>query len=488
LVTLLLASCTINTSGLQVAGQSRDAGSGADRGVGGALDSGRQGDSPDSDGRGGTADAASIGTGGAGGTARGGTSGSLGGVGGLVGDTHEVDASVVDDPVAEGGHWGGSGGSTGATSLMAGSGGAVASGGSLGLGGATDAGSMMGAGGVVVTGGSPGADGGPSAGNSRDQCKPVGWATLSGRTGGVVSVTGGGSATPVVVKSFSELQKYASDSHPQVIHIDGTLGVGWRDSAGDRLTVTSNKTIVGQRPGTVLKAAVNISSASNVIVRNIVIHGPGSSSSTGWDNLTIDGTSKNIWIDHCEFWDGQDGNADVTKGADNVTFTWNIFGYAIPGHTHNLSNLVGSSDSEPVSVGKLNITYMFNWWKAAYERQPRCRYGHVHVVNNLYTGDATIGASALGVSNGLDCNVLTENNHFIDQTEPINLSKQAGKDSVQQAVGNIFENCSGNHVGNGTAFTPPYEYKSFMAPASEVKAVVEKFAGATLPSPTVCAH
>ena len=131
-------------------------------------------------------------------------------------------------------------------------------------------------------------------------------------------------------------------------------------------------------------------------------------------------------MDHCEFWDGQDGNADVVKGADTVTFTWSIFGYALSGHSHNLSNLIASSDSEPESEGKLDITYMFNWWNAATERQPRCRYGYIHVVNNLYTASASVGASKLGVTNGFSCNVLTENNHFISQNAPIDLGKQAG--------------------------------------------------------------
>ena len=162
-----------------------------------------------------------------------------------------------------------------------------------------------------------------------DQCKPIGWATRSGRTSTAFEVTGGGNATPIIVKTFSDLQKYAKDSSPRVIYIDGTLGDGWSGTTGSRLNITaSNKTIIGLKPGTLLKAPIHITSkASNIIIRNIVIQGPGSNADQAWDNLTIEGESKNIWIDHCEFWDGQDGNADVVKGSDNVTFTWCIFGY-----------------------------------------------------------------------------------------------------------------------------------------------------------------
>ncbi|MDY6332593.1 MAG: CBM35 domain-containing protein [Fibrobacter sp.] len=321
-----------------------------------------------------------------------------------------------------------------------------------------------------------------------DQCKPIGWATRSGRTSTEFNVTGGGNSTPITVKTFADLQKYAKDSSPRVIYIDGTLGDGWSGTTGSRLNITaSNKTIIGLKPGTLLKAPIHITSkASNIIIRNIVIQGPGSNADQAWDNLTIEGESKNIWIDHCEFWDGQDGNADVVKGSDNVTFTWCIFGYKKKS-THNLSNLIGSSDNEPVSEGKLNVTYMFNWWKAANQRKPRCRYGNVHVVNNLLTGDASItnGTDVLGISAGHMCRVRTERNVFINEANPIYTGNANGT-GVNEVIDNIFTNCSGNTKGTGTSFTPPYEYTSFMLKASEVEAAVKANAGATLKSPTEC--
>ena len=321
-----------------------------------------------------------------------------------------------------------------------------------------------------------------------DQCKPIGWATRSGRTSTEFNVTGGGNATPITVTTFADLQKYAKDSSPRVIYIDGTLGDGWSGTTGSRLNITaSNKTIIGLKPGTLLKAPIHITSkASNIIVRNIMIQGPGSNADQAWDNLTIEGESKNIWIDHCEFWDGQDGNADVVKGSDNVTFTWCIFGYKKKS-THNLSNLIGSSDNEPVSEGKLNVTYMFNWWKAVNQRKPRCRYGNVHVVNNLFTGDASItnGTDVLGVAAGHMCSVRTERNVFINENNPIYTGVANGT-GVNEVIDNIFTNCSGNTKGTGTSFTPPYEYTSFMLKASEIEAAVKANAGATLKSPTEC--
>lgn len=459
---LLLAACQSSTGGTIM-----DASQGGSRSSGGATASGGK-----------------VGTGGAHGN------------GGATGTSSDASGGVAGNAgVATGGKAGGTGGSPGTGGAMADAGGATSTGGTSASGGASPTGGRPGSGGSTSAGGKAGSGGaGGTAGSGggtasgADQCKPVGWATWSGRSGGAASVTGGGDVTPIVVTTFADLAKYASDGQPRVIHIDGTLGAGWSGTSGDRLEIASNKTIVGLLPGTLLKAPIHIKNASNVIVRNIVIRGPGSNQDQAWDNINIEGSSKNIWIDHCEFWDGQDGNADVVKGPDNVTFTWNTFGYSIPGHDHNLSNLIASSDNEPVSDGKLDITYMFNWWQAAAERQPRCRYGQIHVVNNLYTPDSSVGPSKLGVTNGYSCNVKTENNHFIGQNEPIDLGKQAGTGSVQESVGNLFESCSGNETGSGTAFTPPYEYKSFMVPAAQVKALVQKNAGATLASPTACAR
>jgi len=411
-----------------------------------------------------------------------------GGAPGSGGQTASGGSTVTGGTTGTGGRigTGGTTGTGGSIGTGGGSGGVVATGGATntggkGTGGITVTGGTTGSGGMSVTGGATG-----SGGADASCSVPIGWVTRTGRTATAFNVTGGGTTTPIVVKTWADLAKYASDAQARVIHIDGTLGGGWSGSSGDRLEVKSNKTIVGLKAKTQLNAAIHVSGASNVILRNIVVKGPGSNEDQAWDNINIEGASKNVWVDHCEFWDGQDGNADVVKGPDNVTFTWCIFGYEKPGHTHNLSNLIASSDSEPESDGKLNITYMSNWFKAVTERAPRCRYGNIHVLNNLYTSDSAVGANKLGVTNGFSCNVRTENNHFIGMNAPIDLGKQAGTGSVQESIGNLFENCSGGQKGSGTAFVPPYEYKSTMVTADKVKALVQARAGATLTNAASC--
>lgn len=314
-------------------------------------------------------------------------------------------------------------------------------------------------------------------------CRAIGWATRVGRTGGEFNVTGGGDAAPVIVDNFGDLQQLAAGTEPRVIYIDGPVGDGFRDGAGDRLDIGSNKTIVGSRPGTLLNAAILISGddSSNIILRNVVVNGPGSDDQQSWDNINITSGARNIWVDHCEFWDGQDGNADVIRGADNVTFTFNVFGYRGNG-LHNLSNLVASSDNEPESEGKLDITLMFNHFRGADQRTPRCRYGDIHVVNNLFTTEGL--SSSMGTSPGVQCRILTENNHFIGISEPIH-EREGGINELRGD--NIFEATSGNTAAfGGAAFEPPYAYGDVLLPAAEVRARLEGRVGATLGSPTLC--
>lgn len=310
----------------------------------------------------------------------------------------------------------------------------------------------------------------------------MGWATRSGRSSQPYNIVGGGNARPVVVSNFADLQRYALDESPRVIHIDGAVGSGWSGTSGDRLRVGSNKTIVGMRPGTRLAAPIQIRGSSNVIIRNLVIKGPGSNSDQAWDNIVIERGAKNVWIDHCEFWDGQDGNADVVRGADNITFTWSIFGYTTDGG-HNFSNLVASGDVEPESEGKLNITLMFNHFRGVAQRQPRCRHGDIHIVNNLFTKDGMTSQS--GVSAGVNCRVLVENNHFIGIANPVH--ERRGNGTSELRGKNIFENTTGSTNGNGgKAFEPPYNYKNQLVDASRVKGMLQGRVGATLSSPNAC--
>ncbi|MBL0358192.1 MAG: InlB B-repeat-containing protein [Chitinophagaceae bacterium] len=306
-------------------------------------------------------------------------------------------------------------------------------------------------------------------GVSQDQCIPVGWATQNGGT------TGGGAAVPVTVTTLAALQTQASSSGAKVIYVSGNMGAG----VSTRVSVAANKTIIGL-PGAKLIGGFDVK-ANNIIIRNMKIQGPGSVDVNGVDCITIDGAS-NVWIDHCDISDGQDGNMDIANGANYIAVTWCKFSYSSASTNHQFCNLLGNSDSKTSDRGKLKITMMYNWWTSGCkERMPRVRFGQVHVVNNYFncTGNSHC------VRAGKEADLLVESNYFDGVRTPIDLYQN--NFTAVTSRNNTYVSTTGNTAGSGTAFTPPYVLT--IAASGNVKSLVSNAtcgAGATMTSPTGC--
>lgn len=303
-----------------------------------------------------------------------------------------------------------------------------------------------------------------------DQCAPVGWATQNGGT------TGGGSATPVTVTTLSDLTTRANGSGSRVIYVSGTMGSG----VGTRVRVAANTTIIGL-PGATLYGGFDVR-GNNVIIRNMIVRGPGSVDVDGVDCISIDGANTtNVWIDHCDIYDGQDGNMDITNGANYISVTWTKFRYTSASSNHQFCNLLGNSDSKTSDRGRIKVTMMYNWWTSGcVERMPRVRFGQVHVVNNLFDSPQ----ADYCVRAGIEADILVESNYFDGVNDPIDLYEN--NFTAVTSRNNVFNNTTGNTTGSGTSFTPPYSLT--ISPAANVKAAVTAScgAGATLPSPTTC--
>lgn len=299
---------------------------------------------------------------------------------------------------------------------------------------------------------------------AQDQCAPVGWATQNGGT------TGGGSAAPVTVTTISQLQTEAKSGSAKVIYVSGVIGSG----VNTRVVVSSNKTIIGL-PGAKLIGGMDIKDAKNVIVRNLIIQGPGAVDVDGVDCMTIQ-NSTNVWVDHMEIYDGQDGNLDVVNGSNYVSITWCKFHYTSASKDHMFSNLIGNSDSKTSDRGKLKVTMQYNWWATGVkERMPRVRFGEVHVVNNLF--DSPNSSSC--VRAGKEANLLVEGNVFRGVKKPVDLYNNDF--TAVTSKDNLFFNTSGNQAGSGNSFSPPYSLAK--TPAAQVEALVKSKAGATLAGP-----
>lgn len=355
-------------------------------------------------------------------------------------------------------HAGASGGGGGAPASTAG----AASGGSNSLGGSGSGGG--GATGVGGAGGAAGAGGSPAPGGSIQVDDPVpGYASVAGGT------TGGGKelASAVTVNSMSALQDAAKGSRASIILVEPGNYAG-------ALTLGSNKTIIGKGPGVTITGNIRISGSdvSNVIIRNLAIRGNKCGSydecKGGQDGVYIGSGAHHVWLDHLDIADGQDGNCDITQGADYVTVSWSHFHYTYA-KEHRFSNLIAGSDDEPNSVGKLHITYMNSHWGERVDtRQPRGRFGNVHMLNNYHN---TGGSQIHGV--GKDMALIAENSVY---EEKLSIWTDMGSPRGWKGIGN--EGTASNmNASMGTVFEIPYKYAAM--PASQVvKAVTAEKGGA----------
>jgi pectate lyase len=218
--------------------------------------------------------------------------------------------------------------------------------------------------------------------------KPIGFATLNGGT------TGGAAGQTVTAKTFTELKNYAESSTPYVILVEGTITNG---AAGGRVSIKSNKSLVGTGKGAFLSGVgLEVANNNNVIIQNLRVTLVGTttpSSVNGGDAISISGTSKNVWIDHCEVFsedpsvqtnkDLYDGLIDIKGQTGFITISWTYW------HDHHKGGLVGAADDDLFADRK--VTLHHNHYKNVKLRVPMYRGSVGHFFNNYVVGaeDAT---------------------------------------------------------------------------------------------------
>jgi pectate lyase len=217
---------------------------------------------------------------------------------------------------------------------------------------------------------------------------PIGFATLNGGT------NGGEGGQVVTVTSYADLKSYAESSTTYIIMVEGTISNG---SAGGQINVNSNKSIIGVGSAALLSGvAFNISSKNNIIIQNLratLVGASTPSSINGGDVIGIQGTSRNIWIDHCELYsedpsvqtniDLYDGLIDIKHETGFITISYNYL------HDHHKGGLVGAADDDLYDDRK--VTYHHNHYQNVRLRVPMYRGSVGHFFNNYIVGasDAT---------------------------------------------------------------------------------------------------
>lgn len=312
-------------------------------------------------------------------------------------------------------------------------------------------------------------------------CSEVpGWASQNGGT------TGGGSAAETTVTNYAQLKAAIENDAVKVVKVVGVITIpatstgriSFQDQTGKTLYGTSGARIVSTDQTKANSGIIYIKRCKNIIIRNLIFEGPGAYDTDGWDNATLD-DCQNVWVDHCEFRDGVDGNFDVKNKSDFITVSYTKFTYLKApraggsggSNDHRYSNLIGSSDGATADRGTFRITFARCWWASGCrERMPRVRFGRIQIINSYF--NSTVSNKC--VAAGLEANIRVDNSVFENVNQPIDL--MTGFTAVT-SKGNIFTNTTGNTTGSGTAFTPPYSIVTL--DASAVKSNITAGAGAT---------
>jgi pectate lyase len=258
----------------------------------------------------------------------------------------------------------------------------------------------------------------------------------------------------------------------------------------------ANKTVYGL-PGSVLQNSIHsavvaqsgvlsFNRCKNIILRNLTFKSAGAYDIDGNDNLQFQ-SSDYIWVDHCDFFDGVDGNFDCNNGSDHISITWCRFRYLIKPYAggsggsddHRNCCLWGGSDNNEKDRGHLRTTFANCWWdQGCHERMPRVRFGQVHIVNCLYSCSGNgycIGAAYAS-------NIYAEKNVFSGVNYPWKCyAEKSGKTDYNITMtGNSGASDEQKHSGS-IAFFNPYSVYSYTAmDVNKVQSEVSGHAGATL--------
>ncbi|HLL69211.1 MAG TPA: right-handed parallel beta-helix repeat-containing protein [Micromonosporaceae bacterium] len=227
---------------------------------------------------------------------------------------------------------------------------------------------------------------------SAAESSPVGWASQNGGTSG-----GGGSS--VTVSTATALKSALLSATSQTVRVNGIISIS------GMYKVASNKTVLGVGANSGISGGgLTLSKVNNVIIRNLVFRNAAD------DSINVEQGTTNVWIDHNDLSAGNDGLADIKRGSDFITVSWNKF------HHHDKTALLGHSDgNSSQDLGHLRVTYHHNWFDATTQRHPRVRFGNpVHVYNNYYRGNG-----GYGVASTCNAGVLVEKNYFEGVKSPV---------------------------------------------------------------------
>lgn len=308
--------------------------------------------------------------------------------------------------------------------------------------------------------------------------------------------TGGAGGKVVYAKNFSQLQAYLQAKDPYIVVVDHDISTGIKcyvdgintgklcdkqdgsegveTTYGERILVASNKTLVGVVNKETGKAPLFthitfvMQCVDNIIIRNcrftmkgVPVLKSGENKIVAWRDgaqievgdpdcigIQADKVSAksdwggHIWVDHCEFFNGDQANKDRYDGLldckNNVqwmTFSYNHF------HDHDKACLFGKGNSD-IFDGCRTISYHHNFLDNIQgSRLPLQRGGHLHYMNN-YQYQCEDGWDLREQSVGyLDACYFENTKSPVrsDRGGSLNINKNEGYDVIFKGCNNLME-------------------------------------------------
>ncbi|MBK1834732.1 pectate lyase family protein [Roseibacillus ishigakijimensis] len=272
--------------------------------------------------------------------------------------------------------------------------------------------------------------------------------------------SGGGEARPVRVADEASFLAAVKGHEKKVIHVAGPIVLSKSVSIGSHTTLSGVAADAGFSGG-----------AFKIQGENVIVQGLSFGPAKG-DLMEISG-ARRVFVTQCDFRDSSDELCSIVRGADLVTISWCRFFFENP-DSHSFAHLIGNSDKATGDRGKLRVTLHHNWYTTGVRgRQPRVRFGQVHLYNNLYD----FADTGYAIGTGKECQVRVEATHFAGV-------RQAWKDHGGSKDGRIgwrhLKFSQGSHEpgymeNSFPVFEVPYEFQP--DPVERVAEIVRERAG-----------
>ncbi|CAL1374404.1 unnamed protein product [Linum trigynum] len=250
------------------------------------------------------------------------------------------------------------------------------------------------------------------------------------------------------------------------------------------LSVSSYKTIDGR--GQRIKftgKGLRLKECEHIIICNLEFEG---GRGHDVDGIQIKPNSRHIWIDRCSLRDYDDGLIDITRQSTDITVSRCYFAQ------HDKTMLIGA---DPTHVGDrcIRVTIHHCFFDGTRQRQPRLRFGKVHLYNN-YTRNWAIYAVCASVEAQIysECNVYEAGEKkkvFEYYTEKAADAEEA-KSGFIKSAGDVFLNGALPSlqpvIAEDCVFHPSEHYANWTveAPSDSLKGVLQVCAGwQALPRP-----